>query len=272
MNQPLDHKLQETITAYIRDSLSSDERIAFELRLGEDPSLMEEVLLQKSLLHAFNENDWDDTDYMGKEEDVNAIRTQLRSDDIQQISKHIRKTEDAYFNEGQEERPTNGKRLYTIIAIAAVLIVLVGIPFFLSSGGSNYENYANWNDLPSLVEMGTQENTIVKAEILYKSTDYNGVIETLDTEIKEGDVYYTYGLIYQGASYFQLNNFEKAHQTFDELIQTNTLQSSYGYWYKMLIYLKNENIPEVKRMLDTILSNSENYNYAKAKTLQAELK
>ena len=120
---------------------------------------------------------------------------------------------------------------------------------------TTYEKYANWNDLPSLIEKGTKENNLNEIEQAFNAEDYNNVL-LLVADTKD-----PYQLIYKGVSYVKQENYQAAEQVFNTLIATKSLESSRGYWYNFLIYLKQDKNEEAKKMIDKILESKHNFNY-----------
>ena len=65
-------------------------------------------------------------------------------------------------------------------------------------------------------------------------------------------------------------NLENAKTTFDQLIESDLLDASKGYWYKALLFLKKGEEQEAKVILEKIKSESL-YNSLKAGELLEEL-
>lgn len=270
MSQTFENKRQQEIDAYLEGKMSEDEVIAFEKRMDKDPDLKEDVLLQESLQQSFNEDDWSMIPNDVDNKELQSIKSALRNEDNIAISSTIKSVGASYMNTPAKTK--RNTRFYMQLAIAAIVIMLFALPFLIKMSTTNYYNqYENWDQLPSLRTKGDTQTKIIEGESLYLSQEYEEAIVYFENTIDVNDPYYSYTLIYLGASYFQVGNTEKAHQTYNLLIDSNTLQSSYGYWYKLLLYLKSDDTQMVKKMLTLILSNSDHYNYQKAKELQEEL-
>ncbi len=270
MSQIFEDKRQQEIEAYIHGRMSPEALVIFKEKLANDKTLQEDVLLQESLRDALGQDHWASLENDPANEALQKLKTTLKSDTYAQISTTIKEVGADYTN-----NPTNKKqdrRVYYRIAIAAAVLLLCTLPFLInSSSESYYDQYANWESLPSLREKGDSQTHLIAGESLYFSQKYEEAIRYFEDTIGPNDPYYSYGLLYLGASYFQAGNLAKAHQTYDALIATNTLQSSYGYWYKLLLYLKVENTEKVNEMLSLIVSNPDHYNYKEAKKIQEAL-
>ncbi|MEP0262937.1 hypothetical protein [Dokdonia sp.] len=272
MSQTFENKRQQEIDAYLEGKMSQDEVIAFEEKLAKDSVLKEDVLLQRSLHQSFNEDDWSTIPNEADNEELQSIKSALRNEDNTAISSTIRSVETHYLEVNTPSKKKGNTRFYMRVAIAAIVLALLTLPFLMQvNTTSHYVQYANWEDLPSLRTKGDTQAKIIEGESLYLSQKYKETIQYLEHNIAVNDPYYSYALIYTGASYFQTDNLEKAHETYDLLINSNTLQSSYGYWYKLLLYLKIDDTQKAKEILELILSNQDHYNYSEAKKLQKEL-
>ncbi len=263
MNANQDDNIQETIDAYLNNTLSKTERTAFEKEIETNPKLKEELHIYKALQESFNENDWHTLDSSTYKEDVLKLKKEFKSKDNQDISNTIRTVEQQYFTDSktQQKRP---KRFYKLaIAASIVLCISIGLPFlFNNSLEDHYNTYQDWDTMPSLTEKGT-ETIASKIEALFNTKDYNGIIKYYEQEVTK-ETLHPYSLLKIGSAYFHNGNYNKSLEVFDAFIDLNTIDSSRGHWYKLLVYLKQENTAKVKETLDVILSNKVNYNYKEA--------
>lgn len=270
MSQIFEDKRQQEIEAYIQGVMSTEALAIFKEKLANDSTLQEDVFLQESLRDSLGEDHWASLENDPTNEELQKLKTTLRNDTYTEISNTIKEVGAHYQN-----NPTNKKqdrRVYYQIAIAAAVLLLCALPFLINSQSEGYyDQYANWEDLPSLREKGDSQTNLIEGESLYLSQNYEEAIRYFENSIDPENPYYSYELLYLGASYFQVDDLVKAHQTYDTLIATNTLQSSYGYWYKLLLYLKVENTEKANEMLSLIVSSPDHYNYKEAKKIQEGL-
>ena len=77
--------------------------------------------------------------------------------------------------------------------------------------------------------------------------------------------------IYLGASYFHTSNYDKALEIFSDFSTSDAYDSSKGYWYTALVYLKQEKTDEAKEILKFITKDTSHYNYKKATELLKEM-
>ncbi len=272
MSEIFEDKRQQEIEAYIQGVMSQEELVIFEKKLKNDISLQEDVLLQESLRDSFREDNWATLSNDSENEELQKLKATLRSDTYVNISDTIHEVGADHQKKIQRKNKKENNRLYYRMAIAATVLLLCALPFLINSQSeSYYDQYANWDSLPSLREKSDTQANIIEGESLYLSQKYEEAIRYFEDTMDVNDPYYSYALLYLGASYFQMDNVEKAHQTYDTLITTNTLQRSYGYWYKLLMYLKIENTEKAQEMITLILSNPDHYNYTEAKKIQEGL-
>ncbi|MGB3465230.1 MAG: hypothetical protein WBA74_08170, partial [Cyclobacteriaceae bacterium] len=105
----------------------------------------------------------------------------------------------------------------------------------------------------------------------FKAGEYQDAITSLQL-VRETDARYPVALAYLGAAYDLSGENEKAISTFDILSDLeNSIDRSKGYWYKLLIYMKSEDLPNSLKTLEIILQDPANYNYDKAVALYKEL-
>lgn len=260
----MEEKIQEEIERYLFQKMSQEELILFEDKMDSDPLLKEEVLLQLDVHRTFNDGSVRNDIHIDDTARKHQIKTELRSKELKDASDFIRRSTQNYKNKKSYSlRPV----IKLVASIAAIILVVFAVRFnFFTGNTSLYDEYANWTDLPSLVEKSSDQNLLVALEKDYNSQNYTKVISAIPETTSD-----PYLLIYKGVSFFQLGNIERANSVFDELIATNSLESSRGYWYKLLITLKEKRLKDAKKLLDVILQDQNNYNYVKAKEIYSKL-
>lgn len=268
MNPEFTDETYQKIEAYILRSMSQDEITSFEEQMNSDEFLKKEVLLQQSLHQSFNEKDWSIDQRADKLEELTKLTAQLSSDEYKKASQNITAASEAYFESIDKKNPQTKRFSFYKVGIAASILLLLSIPFFWSGNtiGSQYEALAQWEDVPSIIEKGNAQNAAVKGETLFRAHDYDKVVSHFSTS----DTLSPYSLMYLGIAYLELDNTEKALQTFDKLLDTKSIESSRAYWYQLLAYVKEENKEKIKETLAIILSSEQNYNYKKALSLSEE--
>lgn len=271
MNSNKEDKMHKMIDAYINDTMSLKDKLSFENKMETDVTLEEEVLIYKSLNESFNENDWHALDKIKHRESFKNIKLELKSETFQNISKNIKKAEKEHYNSINEKLNKPKKFYFAAIAASLLLFASIGLPFLLGNDTleDHYSNYADWEDIPSLIEKGDE---VIPIEKLYEYKDYDAIISHYRAMSKENETLHAYSILKVGAAYFFKGNYDKAIQTFDVFIKLDTVASSRGVWYKLLVYLKQNNKIKTLETLEIILSNKNNYNYKQALKIKNKIK
>ena len=265
MSEDLDKHTVDQIDDFLAGRMNLDQRELFVQRLNTDPVLQKEVRFRSDLYTMMGSKDWPLQDGS-----VNSIRASLDSDQLNEASQPIKRAAGDYFEE--QNRPKITLQPWLSIAIVAAGLALF---FILSpkdkSLNDYYNDYHSWEQLPSLVEKGDQQNTLVKGELLFNKEQYQEVIESFESSYSKDAIWHPYALLYTAASYQELDQYSKAHEVYDQLIALESLESSRGLWFKCLLYLKQDDHFNASKMLSIITSDSQNYNYSKALELQKEI-
>ena len=256
----------DQIDQYLKGLLSETDHLAFEKLIIEDQELQTEVMIQKQLFEINGLPTVELPINTINEKEVLHYKQQLQSKDIIDLSTKIRE-----IGQNHIQQKSKARQNYFKYYIAASIAIVFGTFLFFNSN-SSLENYytdnVNWEELPSFIDKGQPENDFTNGELLFKKGEYIKAIESF-SKIDSTYELYPYSLMYIGASYDQLNENDKAIEAFDLLSKLTSFQeSSRGYWYKMLIYLKQNNKEKALEMKNIILKNSENFNYNKTKNLE----
>jgi tetratricopeptide (TPR) repeat protein len=258
MNSNEENNIQERIDLYLNDTMAASERLLFEKELKENPSLREEVLLQKSISEVIFDNDFSHIEDSSKAEELAEIKKTLQREDYKEYTSNIENASRTYMKRKQN------KRLLYFSSIAAAILISVSVLLFPKEQSFDelYAEYADWDQLTSYVEQSNLQNEFAKGEILYTSKKYTEAIQFFETYRKnKNNNLYAPSLMYLGASYFGNDNDTKALEIYDILIDSDSYDSSKGYWYKLLIYLKQKDTEQIKKTLETILSHPNYYKH-----------
>ncbi len=271
-----DNNIYDQIEAFISGKMSEDERHLFEAKIQSDKDLKKEVDLHRSLKIAMKDEEWNLTENSKENEEFNHIRDIRRSEEYVGIEASIKEVSDQYF-ENEIKSITSKTWMYYVGAAVAI----VCIAFFISNYSNNpstynlYEKYSNWKELPSFTVQSENESILAKGEHLFLDAEYDKAIAIFskaqrDISLK-GQTPNPYVLSYLGASYLELNDHENAIRAFDQLLNSNTIDSSKAYWYKAMVYLKQGNKQRTSEQLQLILKSEQNFKYQKAKELLKKL-
>ncbi len=271
-----DNSIYDQIEAFISEKMSEDEKRLFESKIQSDNELKKEVDLHRSLKIAINDKKWHLTENVKDNDEFNQIKSIRRSKKYTDIESSIGEAGDQYF-----ENEMKSKRykawMYYVGAAVAIACIAFFINYYSGNQSTNalYAEYSNWNDLPSLTVQNENENILAEGERLFLATEYDKAVIIFSNALRDislqGQSPDPYVLSYLGASYLELNDYESALLTFDQLLNSNTIDSSKGYWYKAMVYLKHGNKQKVGEQLKLILQSERNFNFQKAKELCEKL-
>ncbi len=260
-------KYHTQIDAYLREELSKEERFLFEKELNKRGELYEEFMIHKELCTIVNDSDWVTRPFDSNNADKKSVETYFRSQDARDFKDIVIKAQNEFQN--KEKRQSNKSWIVPLLAVASVVILVILFNYNSKTSLDDlYVQYNEWQNLPSLTSRGEQ-NDLSIGEELFEEKRYKESYELFLSVTKQNR---TPGiLIYLGLSALELNKYEEALQHMNELIKSDTIDSSKGYWYKAMIYLKQGDREGTITALQTLISGR-HYNTSKAQELLNLLK
>jgi tetratricopeptide (TPR) repeat protein len=155
-------------------------------------------------------------------------------------------------------------------AAAAAVLIFVTIAWF--TAGNDYQRLYNTYFIPfDQGEFRGNNPSIFEAGLKkYHENEFEGAIVLFQSGLSEHPTE-SILLIYIGNSYLQLKDWPNAKEAFAKAMQSNNqLVKEHATWYLALTFIRLEDIPHAKGLLEEL---SEKSLYAKeSKTLQRELK
>lgn len=268
MSDAIDKQTIELIDDYLANRLLPAKRAQFEQRLASDPALKKEVDFRAELYTMMGSKEWPDTEMELDNEQLNTYRDAINTGHLSQASRSITQAAEAYHQ--KKSRPQIGRRTWVSVAAIAASLAMI---FWLTKDDSlsdYYNDYHSWEQLPSMVEKGSQ-NSLIEGEVLFNDGKYTEVIELFETTYGAQDNWHPNALLYLAAAYQETESYEMAHRSYDTLIRMNVLESSRAMWFKCLLFIKQQNQSKAMQLLDDITKDPTNFNYAKALELQKQL-
>lgn len=252
------------IENYLRGLLTKDEELKFFDKLKTDESFYKMFVVEKQLFETLNDDRWSFSE--GHTDEIKAYEEILESKEIQSLKKTLVKTNSEFKEKGAKKRD---KRLFYYLAAASILL-FVAFSFFLNESPTNqelYNDYVALNDLPSFVSRSETSNKLAKGQELFESQNYKESLSIFksaaNTEEVSGNV-----LIYKGLSEIELGLYDNAQATFDSLINSDLFDAQIGYWYKALLFLKQDRVEDAKQILNKIVSDNLYKNKEASKLLK----
>ena len=143
-------------------------------------------------------------------------------------------------------------------AVAAMLVVFMGVWYFNSSGNPTFSDYNDYNEAHFVERSDTNQN-LVNAQTFFNAKDYKKASENFakieDLTNPELQLYFALSLI-------ETNNFTKASVLLTNISQGNSVYKEEAIWYLALSSLKQKDYKACKMQLEQISEASEKYNQA----------
>lgn len=251
--------MEKLITLYISNQLEGKALQEFEERLSNDPKLKKEVDEQSTLLNSALENGINE---YGQLEDrlkrIHSTVVQSKSTDT--------------TNESTTKK-SSLKIVRWAMAAAAVLLLAILASQFIGSGSFDHEqvfaDYTPHKEI-SLTKMSATDKILPQAEIFYNLKDYELAIPLFTAHLKDQPTDFQV-ILYRGISYMNTNKFDLAIADFKTVEKSNAIFNGEGTWYQALVYLKQNNLDNCKRTLQTIAQEPNAIRNADAQRLLQEL-
>ncbi|MFT5891812.1 MAG: tetratricopeptide (TPR) repeat protein [Dokdonia sp.] len=257
------------IESYLLGNLSKEEVALVEKRMSEDIRFRESVLLHKQLFESLSENNWSSA----KNVDIKRLQEyeQLyRDKETLQLKETLKNANRTY--QKQHSKSNKSILFYLSAALIAVTITIGTLLPEQLTPQELYVEYYTVSDIPSLVSRGGEEDTsLIDAERYFEEGDYEKALAILIPKVTVTIKNKASVLLYKGISEMELEQYEKAAATFDQLIESDLMDAPMGLWYKALLYLKTGDTEKAKELLLQINASSSNYKYTEAKAVLEEL-
>lgn len=245
-------KNQELIEAYLAKRLDKEELSNFEQRLKDDPTLAQEVDLQKDLEAALG-----DEETFSLESTLLEIRSEMEEEKEEQASGKV----------------VSLYRRFRTPAIAAAVALLAGLFYILMPAESDlysqhFEPYPNYLTTRS-VQADTKE-LLNASSLQYSNLQFeealNGFQQLLATNPNQYDL-----VFYSGMSQLQLGQLAAATQSFQQVIDHgNNNFVAPAQWYLALTQVKGKQYAAAQTTLTTIIERKGDYA-EKAEALLASI-
>lgn len=256
------------IEDYLLGRLSQEEEVAVQKRMSDDIRFRESVLLQQQLLESLSENTWSTVKNVD-EKRLKEYEELYKSEEITQLKQVIKQSENDY-----KKSTSKNKRPWLYYLSAALIAILITIAILIPKEQNPQELYVDYydtSDIPSLASRGSGEDaSLIDAEGYFEEGNYSEALKILIPKTSTNTKSKANVLLYKGISEMELEQFDNAHATFDQLRNSDLIDAPMGTWYKALLYLKMNDSENAKELLMQI-SASSNYKYKEAKELLEKL-
>jgi len=262
----------QLIEQYLAGQMSSAEEEAFLQRVQTEPELGEQLKLEKNMRAALDDADWAFTENSDHDE-VKAYAEAFASDNAQALKESINKASEAYHAKEQKTERPKARRLwiYSVAAAAVLIISFMIIKPKPMEPGLLYSEYLQKTELPDLTTRSADDNAaeLLRAQALFNNQEYKNAVTAFQKLLVQmpsrSELY-----INMAVAQIELDQFDEAIGTLDQLIGSNLLDAQKGYWYQSLVYLKAGEPERCEALLETIIDNRY-YNHLLAAQLLKKL-
>ncbi|MDH7445034.1 tetratricopeptide repeat protein [Aquimarina sp. 2201CG14-23] len=266
-NQSIYH---DQIDAYLRDELSTEDKAFFEESLQNNSELLKEFRIHQELFAQADESTWINESFSPDKKDVQEVEKYFISKEAQEFKDLLVRAQSNYKK--RKQTPSFNRKLWMPLLVAASIALFV-VLYTMSSGDSPqdlYASYNQWQDLPSLTSR-SDENQLAEGQLLFEQKQYKDSYKLFKDFVENNNEVLPPVLIYSGLSALELDKYTEAISYFDQLIDSDAIDQSKGYWYKVLVYLKQGKKKEAIEVLEIITQDGQNYNFKEAETLLKKL-
>lgn len=225
---------------YLSEDLSEIEKNAFETRLETDSKFKESFNTYKEL-SSFLEHKFE-----------NEATSTAFQNNLKNISK-------SYFEKQEAPKKVIQFKPWQY-AMAASIVLLIGITLFNNLSNPVYHDYANYESI-SLTVRGNQDGLLKTAENAFNNKDFAkadvAFKELLLTDEKNSEFQF-----YRGVTNIELNKFEVSDWLLKGLKDGNSVYKNKATWYLALSKLKQKKEAACLEILKTIPEDADDYKAA----------
>ncbi len=237
---------EEWFDAYLQNNLSAQEIIEFEKKLASDAQFQQNFVLYK---------------------DVSEVLENRFSKDRKEFVDTVKQIGSTYHTSGKKLGKTIRLRPWHY-AVAASIVLLIGLFLFNESGTPMYSDYAPSYEI-SLSVRGESEASIKNAEKAFNEKDFLGAI-TQFNKILEDDPDNIEVNYYKAVAFIEVEQYAEADKLLASIAKGNSAFVNKAKWMASLSKLKQGDYKGTKELLREIDSDSE--YYSKAQKLLKQLR
>lgn len=266
----MEEKVYHNIQSYLGGTMSANVLMAFEEELKTNSELREEVELYKSIIYHLKDIDneeevFSDTTY---KQTLTSFVTSEEGHELDVKLKAIGKAYHTTSKKKAKQKTKKSRVIYFALSTAAVFAVVFSmLNFGNTSGVDLYNSYYESSDLPSFVSRGEEKTLLSKATISFNTLQLDKALQQFTDYIDKKEDVNPLVFIYTGLIKAEQGDIQLAIQQFDLLENSNAIDKSKALWFKALTYLRFEQKPKAKAVLQTIISDSNNFKFKEAKEL-----
>lgn len=248
-----DYTNQEKIHQFLNGELDAQEIKAFKLELERNPELQEELAFSKDLLFTL------------KNKEAIALSTQIKSlassNSIEPDFEALKELENI-----PSTKSTVGFNKWLLGGLLGVAMLFTGLFLFLPDAqkgnvqlATTAEQLAQKHVVPFGIQINVDQNgttSFDKGIQAYEQKNYLTASQHLEQHLKKN--YDSNAQFYLGLSYLLNNKTVDAIGALERTVDTATPPIlEVAQWYLALAYIKNEQVPNAKNLLNNLTTNEE---------------
>lgn len=233
----MQEEIYEIFENYLNEKMISEEKATFENQLHNDDKLRTQFELYK--------------------ETTRFLEVKFSNETLD-FKDNLKKISTNHFSENSYNKSKVISLQSKWFAIAAVLVVFIGIWFLNQGENPSYLDY-NMHNEANFMERSDVNLDLKVAQDYFNSKEYKKASETFakieNLTNPEIQLYYAISLI-------EINNYSKSKILLKNIIQGNSVYKEDAIWYLALSSLKQKKYEESKKYLQQITEDSEKYSQA----------
>jgi len=256
------------IEKFLKGELSDKEHTSFSAKRANDEVFNKEVEFEENLYNSYNSDKWSFVKN-NESDELDTYTALFQSAETEKLRSVLQQVNEDYKNTSKNK----SNRWVIYASIAAMITLLICFLIFFNNPTSHQDLYASYletSEVPSLVSRG-EENDLIRAQSLFENGQYAKALPIFNKNLMSSNQQTSTLLLYIGISQMELNQYVESEDTFDQLINSNSLDAPKGNWFKALLYLKTGEVGKAETLLKKIKTESL-YNHTKASKLLSELK
>lgn len=265
----------ENINEYLSGEMDSAGRKLFAEALQNDASLRKRVAFYEEMDALLSEDDWAITAPETQGQRVGEYADFLHSTDGDTLKKTVADASDQYFTAGSGGQGKQVFGWFGKLSVAAGFLLMVAVAaFYMFNNPSASELYVAYKDsarLPSLVNRSSVSD-LSRFVALYEKGKNKEALSWLEGYLSSQPAEINPQLyLYKGELHLKLNQDAKAIETYQALLNSNTVDAEKARWFLALVYLKTGDKTSAENELRQLVNGDSAYQNEEAREILEKL-
>jgi len=245
----IDDQTYELIEKYLGDLMSPEAKAHFEFKMSEDQELADLVAIFRIMPEYLNDDTIPTLSYENNNPKAKVYLNEYLKKDTKELQEQLdKKGTDFISNDRSANKP------FQVWRVAAVLIILFGVAFFIFRPSGSDELYARYADHEEIYlnVRGEADQLAQEAETLFNRKSYRKALPILlELDGKTDPVNYDLRLAI-GISQMESGDFDAASLSFVEIYNSDALIRGQALYYLALTNLRKGDKAAAAKVLDRV--------------------